>query len=139
MQNLSHSTPTAANLIVRNSLWESADIPTQWFGNEMCNKLMKMSSSVSQIAQVVCRSYVSRTPKTVKIIDVYLAFTAVVAALQFLYCSLVGTFPFNSFLAGFGCALGAFVLGGALRSCRFPPRFSEQFTCICFVWGLCSV
>jgi DAD family len=87
-------------------------VPTVLHALEMCNTLGKMSSSVSQIAQVVYRSYVSRTPKTVKVIDVYLAFTAAVALLQFLYCSLVGTFPFNSFLAGFGCALGAFVLGG---------------------------
>lgn len=31
---------------------------------------------------------------------------------QFAYCMLVGTFPFNSFLAGFMCALGVFVLTG---------------------------
>ena len=32
--------------------------------------------------------------------------------LQFLYVFLVGSFPFNSFLAGFFCSLGFFVLMG---------------------------
>lgn len=31
---------------------------------------------------------------------------------QFVYCMLVGTFPFNSFLAGFSSTVGAFVLTG---------------------------
>jgi oligosaccharyltransferase complex subunit epsilon len=32
--------------------------------------------------------------------------------MQFVYCTLVGTFPFNSFLSGFICTVGVFVLGG---------------------------
>ncbi len=56
------------------------------------------------------------TEKRVKMIDVYLLFTLATAVAQFVYCSLVGTFPFNSFLSGFGCALGAFVLGGSSRA-----------------------
>lgn len=33
---------------------------------------------------------------------------------QFVYCMLVGSFPFNSFLAGFSSTVGAFVLTGKL-------------------------
>ena len=33
--------------------------------------------------------------------------------LQFIYMLLVGTFPFNSFLAGFLCCCGFFVLTGS--------------------------
>lgn len=40
----------------------------------------------------------------------YVAATAIV---QFVYCCLVGTFPFNSFLAGFMSCVGMFVLTGA--------------------------
>ena len=32
--------------------------------------------------------------------------------MQFLYCFVVGSFPFNSFLSGFFCSLGLFVLMG---------------------------
>lgn len=32
---------------------------------------------------------------------------------QFVYMLLVGTFPFNGFLAGFLCSLGFFALAGA--------------------------
>jgi hypothetical protein len=35
--------------------------------------------------------------------------------LQFVYAKLVGTFPFNAFLAGFFCCVGTFVLTLALR------------------------
>lgn len=35
--------------------------------------------------------------------------------LQFVYAKLVGTFPFNSFLAGFFCCVGAFVVSGGGR------------------------
>ena len=31
---------------------------------------------------------------------------------QFVYCCLVGTFPFNSFLSGFISAVASFILGG---------------------------
>ena len=34
---------------------------------------------------------------------------------QFVYAKLVGTFPFNSFLAAFFCCVGAFVLTLSLR------------------------
>jgi len=39
-------------------------------------------------------------------------FTNVVCWVQFIYMLLVGTFPFNSFLAGFFCCVGFFVLTG---------------------------
>ena len=37
------------------------------------------------------------------------------SSLQFVYAKLVGTFPFNAFLAGFFCCVGTFVLTLALR------------------------
>ncbi|KAK2079087.1 hypothetical protein QBZ16_002777 [Prototheca wickerhamii] len=37
------------------------------------------------------------------------------AKLKFVYCLLVGSFPFNAFLAGFFCSVGAFVLTVSLR------------------------
>jgi hypothetical protein len=45
-----------------------------------------------------------------QLIDVYLLFVLITGAVQFLYCLLVGTFPFNSFLSGFISAVGCFIL-----------------------------
>lgn len=76
-----------------------------------------MLKSIGTVSSAFWASYAAKTEKHAKLIDVYLVFTLAIAVVQFLYCSLVGTFPFNSFLAGFGCALGAFVLGGPRRLC----------------------
>lgn len=61
-------------------------------------------------------SYRRTTPRRVQLIDVFLMFVLVTGLVQFLYCALVGTFPFNSFLAGFISTVGVFVLTGAPRS-----------------------
>ena len=57
-------------------------------------------------------SYMSTTPKRLKIVDAYLLYILLTGIIQFAYCCLVGTFPFNSFLSGFVSCVGSFVLGG---------------------------
>uniref|UniRef100_A0A7S3G266 Dolichyl-diphosphooligosaccharide--protein glycosyltransferase subunit OST2 n=1 Tax=Palpitomonas bilix TaxID=652834 RepID=A0A7S3G266_9EUKA len=57
----------------------------------------------------------SKSESQLKVIDTYLIFTLIVGLIQFGYMVLVGTFPFNSFLAGFLGAVGAFVLAVCLR------------------------
>ncbi len=49
--------------------------------------------------------------------------------MQFAYLLLVGSFPFNSFLAGFFSCVGFFVLTGEVVHQHFVPRFR-------FVMGL---
>jgi len=49
---------------------------------------------------------------TMQVIDAYLTYILITGVLQFVYCALVGTFPFNSFLAGFISCVASFVLGG---------------------------
>ena len=56
--------------------------------------------------------YKNSTPKRVKLIDSYLLYILLTGVIQFLYCVLVGTFPFNSFLSGFISCVGSFVLAG---------------------------
>lgn len=48
-------------------------------------------------------------------------------SLQFLYANLVGSFPFNAFLAGFFCCLSAFVLTGEQQLLLL---FSLLFRCV---------
>lgn len=61
-------------------------------------------------------------------IDVFLAFLVVVGGLQFVYCILVGNYPFNAFLAGFGATVGQFVLTASLRMQTDPANKSEFST-----------
>ncbi|XP_005175380.1 dolichyl-diphosphooligosaccharide--protein glycosyltransferase subunit DAD1 [Musca domestica] len=62
-----------------------------------------------------CADYVNRTPRKMKLVDVYLGFVLLTGIIQFIYCCLVGTFPFNSFLSGFISTVSCFVLGVCLR------------------------
>ena len=58
------------------------------------------------------QEYHANTPQRLKLVDAYLAYIMVTGIIQFLYCLLVGTFPFNSFLSGFISCVGSFVLTG---------------------------
>eukprot|EP01114_Cavostelium_apophysatum_P018008 TRINITY_DN547_c0_g1_i1.p1 TRINITY_DN547_c0_g1~~TRINITY_DN547_c0_g1_i1.p1 ORF type:complete len:110 (-),score=14.92 TRINITY_DN547_c0_g1_i1:106-435(-) len=61
------------------------------------------------------RSYEVHTPQLQKIIDVFLGYILLTGIIQFIYCALVGTFPFNSFLSGFISTVGSFILTVCLR------------------------
>lgn len=73
---------------------------------------------MSQVGQVVGilrnlnAEYQSSTPRKLKLIDAYLLYVLLTGIIQFAYCLLVGTFPFNSFLSGFISTVGSFVLAG---------------------------
>lgn len=56
--------------------------------------------------------YQRTTPKRLKIIDAYMFYILITGILQFVYCLMVGTFPFNAFLAGFISCVASFVLAG---------------------------
>ncbi|KAJ3072877.1 Dolichyl-diphosphooligosaccharide-protein glycosyltransferase subunit dad1 [Podochytrium sp. JEL0797] len=60
-------------------------------------------------------SYQKDTPQLLRLVDAYLACVMVSGVVQFVYCVLVGTFPYNSFLSGFIASVGAFVLAANLR------------------------
>lgn len=64
--------------------------------------------------------YQSNTPKKLKLIDAYLVYILLTGILQFAYCVLVGTFPFNSFLSGFISTVSCFVLAGKCLKFKLP-------------------
>ena len=74
---------------------------------------MSSQGLVSIIGQFL-NEYKSRTPVRLKLVDAYLAYVMLTGIIQFVYCLLVGTFPFNSFLSGFISCVGSFVLAGWL-------------------------
>ncbi|KAF2634114.1 defender against death DAD protein [Massarina eburnea CBS 473.64] len=81
--------------------------------------------NAQNIAQGIWSKYVSKTPQRVKLLDSFMLFLVVVGALQFLYCLIVGNFPFNAFLAGFSATVGQFVLTASLRIQTNPENKSE--------------
>ena len=54
--------------------------------------------------------------------DLYILFCVATTAVQVIYLLLVGSFPFNAFLAGTLCSLGMAVLAIGLRAQIAPDR-----------------
>ncbi|XP_030034329.1 dolichyl-diphosphooligosaccharide--protein glycosyltransferase subunit DAD1 [Manduca sexta] len=82
-------------------------------------------SSITAVIPKLYQEYTSKTPKKLKIIDAYLLYVFLTAVIQFVYCCLVGTFPFNSFLSGFISTVSSFVLGVCLRLQVNPDNKNE--------------
>merc|ERR1712212_173274 len=89
---------------------------------------LKMSSNTSLTVVLgnFLEEYTKNTPKKLKIVDSYLFYVLLTGVIQFAYCCLVGTFPFNSFLSGFISTVGCFVLGVCLRL-QANPQNKQQF------------
>jgi len=71
--------------------------------------------SAGEIAVGIWQDYLDSTPQRTKLIDTFMAFLVVVGILQFVYCVIVGNYPFNAFLSGFSATVGQFVLTASLR------------------------
>ncbi|XP_063699822.1 dolichyl-diphosphooligosaccharide--protein glycosyltransferase subunit DAD1 [Culicoides brevitarsis] len=69
----------------------------------------------TQVLQKFYEEYQNKTSKKLKLIDAYLFYILLTGIIQFVYCVLVGTFPFNSFLSGFISTVSSFILGVCLR------------------------
>ncbi|CAG2178119.1 unnamed protein product, partial [Oppiella nova] len=70
--------------------------------------------------------YSAKTSQRLKLIDAYLLYILLTGVIQFLYCCLVGTFPFNAFLSGFISTVASFVLGVCLRL-QINPQNKYEF------------
>ncbi|BFZ62168.1 oligosaccharyltransferase complex subunit epsilon [Saitoella coloradoensis] len=77
--------------------------------------LSKVLPPDAAVYKTLWHSYTTKTPQKLKILDAFMAFLVVVGVLQFVYCVLVGNYPFNAFLAGFASTVGQFVLTASLR------------------------
>ncbi|KAJ1974042.1 Dolichyl-diphosphooligosaccharide-protein glycosyltransferase subunit dad1 [Dimargaris verticillata] len=87
-------------------------------------QLPSSTTGLPDLVQWLQRSYWTTTPQSLKLIDAYIAFTVVVGVLQFVYCLLVSSFPYNAFLAGFGSAVASFTFATVLRI-RVNPKNTE--------------
>ena len=71
-----------------------------------------MSADLFTVLRKFYDEYMGNTPQKLKIIDAYLGYIMLTGIVQFAYCALVGTFPFNSFLSGFISCVGSFIMAG---------------------------
>jgi len=78
-----------------------------------------------KVVKKIYSGYMTTTSNQLKIIDAYLFYIILVGVIQFTYCLLVGTFPFNSFLSGFISSVASFILGVSLRLQVNPQNKSE--------------
>nr|XP_033804142.1 dolichyl-diphosphooligosaccharide--protein glycosyltransferase subunit DAD1-like [Geotrypetes seraphini] len=88
-----------------------------------------MSTSVVSVVSRFLDEYLSLTPQRLEVLDAYLLYILLTGAMQFVYCLLVGTFPFNSFLSGFTSCVGSFVLAVCLRI-QINPQNKSDFQSI---------
>ncbi|KAI0269034.1 DAD family-domain-containing protein [Russula aff. rugulosa BPL654] len=75
------------------------------------------ATSASKVAlHTLWAAYLNTTPSRLKLVDAFLVFLVLSGVIQFVYCVLVTSFPFNAFLSGFASTVGQFVLTASLRS-----------------------
>lgn len=98
--------------------------------NFLLKLTLRSMSSSSQRRDVPSTGFVLRdvwdaynivVPTPLKKIDAFLAYVLLTGITQFVYALYVGSFPFNSFLAGFLSCVGVFVLTVSLRM-QIDPR-----------------
>ena len=81
---------------------------------------MSGSTSLFGVLTRFYEEYSEKTLQKTKLIDAYLMYILFTGIIQFAYCLLVGTFPFNSFLSGFISCVASFVLGGKCNFRELP-------------------
>ncbi|KAJ7499290.1 oligosaccharyl transferase epsilon subunit [Mycena latifolia] len=79
----------------------------------------------SSAVQTLWKAYNDHTSDRLKFIDAFLVFLMLSGIIQFAYCVLVTTFPYNAFLSGFSSTVGQFVLTASLRSQVNPENKNE--------------
>eukprot|EP00296_Roombia_truncata_P002774 JP438824.1.p2 GENE.JP438824.1~~JP438824.1.p2 ORF type:complete len:118 (-),score=33.39 JP438824.1:84-437(-) len=83
------------------------------------------ADSVLSVFGAFKEEYKRNTSTRSKVIDCFILYFLAVAALQVVYCAIVGSFPFNSFLAGFISAFGSAILTACLRMQINPANHFE--------------
>jgi hypothetical protein len=74
-----------------------------------------VKETINEVKTKVYENYVKEMTLKSRLLDCYIMYSFLTAAIQALYVVFVGTFPFNSFLSSFICHLGMAVLGISLR------------------------
>jgi len=71
-----------------------------------------MDPSGNKFVSSIWNEYSQHVPRNLMVIDAYLTCVFFTGVIQFIYCLIIGNFPFNAFLSGFISCVGTFVLTG---------------------------
>lgn len=95
----------------------------------------KSSSSpgVFSVIGKLIDDYSEKTPKKIRLVDAYMLCILLTGIFQFVYCCLVGTYPFNAFLSGFISTVASFVLAGPKFTWFF--YYSNYMLFKIWLWG----
>ncbi|EFP11693.1 CRE-DAD-1 protein [Caenorhabditis remanei] len=91
--------------------------------------IFRMAAQVVPVLTKLFDDYQKTTSSKLKIIDAYMTYILFTGIFQFIYCLLVGTFPFNSFLSGFISTVTSFVLASCLRM-QVNQENRSEFTAV---------
>lgn len=83
---------------------------------------MSKAATKQGLCSVLCKlyqEYTDNTPQKIRLTDAYMFCIVLTGVFQFVYCCVVGTFPFNAFLSGFISTVASFVLAGKLSYIYF--------------------
>merc|ERR1712018_21336 len=116
--------------VVKSLASSEENFQTLFYSNPNFKRIcIKMAATMTTVVGKFLNEYKSATPTKLKIIDAYLSYVFFTGVIQFVYCCLVGTFPFNAFLSGFISCVGSFILGVCLRL-QVNPQNKSQFESI---------
>lgn len=82
-------------------------------------------TTMINILQIVCKDH-QNAPARIKLIDQFMVYLLICGIAQFAFCIVVGNYPFNAFLAGFGTVVAQFVLLANLRQ-QINPANAKEF------------
>ncbi|XP_075245235.1 dolichyl-diphosphooligosaccharide--protein glycosyltransferase subunit DAD1-like isoform X2 [Convolutriloba macropyga] len=85
-----------------------------------------MSATLKQAVVSMWTEYDRSTSTKLKLVDCFLGYIMATGIIQFIYQLIVGSFPFNSFLAGFISTVATFILTVSLRI-QINPENKKQF------------
>jgi oligosaccharyltransferase complex subunit epsilon len=77
------------------------------------------------VVRDVIEAYREHIPPRLQVVDALLAYVLWAGIMQFGYAIVVGSFPFNAFLAGFLSCVGVFVLTVSLRMQINPANVAD--------------
>jgi len=81
-------------------------------------------ATLTKVVKTFAGEYAKTKTRKEKLMYAFLLYVFATGVMQFLYCALVGNFPFNSFLSGFISSVALFVLTVSLRlQLRHPSEF----------------
>eukprot|EP01061_Rhynchopus_euleeides_P000557 TRINITY_DN10393_c0_g1_i1.p1 TRINITY_DN10393_c0_g1~~TRINITY_DN10393_c0_g1_i1.p1 ORF type:complete len:116 (+),score=53.12 TRINITY_DN10393_c0_g1_i1:182-529(+) len=89
---------------------------------------MAPSNDTASILSGFIGSYQKNTSQRLKICDAFIVFFLLNALTIFLYCVLIGSYPFNAYLSGLFANVGMAVFTVCLRM-QAAPANKPQFRC----------